>query len=181
MRRAPPVSPTGWRSVIETDRLRLVPLSSADADEMFGILADAELHELIGGAPLSRVGLRERYQRLEVGASADGSEVWANWIVRLRAEDIAIGAVQATIRASSAELAWVIGTAWQGHGYAGEAAQVLAAWLERAGVTRLTAHIHPQHTASQRTARRAGLRPTALLDSDGEMIWNNEADADRRR
>jgi RimJ/RimL family protein N-acetyltransferase len=178
MSRSLPISQTGWRSVIEAERVRLVPLSSADADDMFDVLADVKLYEFTGGTPLSRAALRERYRHLEAWSSPDGSEVWANWIVRLRAEDVAIGFVQATIRASSADLAWVIGRAWQGQGYAGEAAEALAGWLGRAGVTRLTAHIHPGHSASQRTARRAGLRPTRWREDDGEMIWSNEAEPD---
>ena len=48
--------------------------------------------------------------------SPDGSEVWANWVVRVREQETAIGVTQATIHAETADVAWVIGTAWQGAG-----------------------------------------------------------------
>jgi RimJ/RimL family protein N-acetyltransferase len=71
-----------------------------------------------------------------------------------------------------AELAWVIGTPWQGRGYAGEAAVAAAGFLREAGVAPLTAHVHPSHEASQRVAARIGLTPSGRLDADGEEVWS---------
>ena len=48
----------------------------------------------------------------------------------------------------------------------GESAQALA---ER-GVTEVLAHIHPDHTASQRIATHLGLHPTSEM-VDGEIAW----------
>ena len=93
--------------------------------------------------------------------------------MRLRESRAPVGAVQATVRADDAALAWVIGTRSQGRGYAAEAATALADWLRESGVRRLTAHIHPEHAASGGVARRAGLRPTGELDADGEEIWES--------
>ena len=67
-------------------------------------------------------------------------------------------------------VAWVIGTAWQGRGYASEAALALVGWLSGQGVTVITAHIDPRHAASARVAERAGLVPTAY-EIDGERVW----------
>jgi RimJ/RimL family protein N-acetyltransferase len=160
-------------SVIETVRLRLVPLTRADATDLFAVLNDPGLHRYIGGEPLDEQALAERYARLERGVSADGSEVWANWVVRLREQGTAIGVTQATIGADAANVAWVIGQAWQGTGYASEAAQAMTTWLRNAGVRVLRAHIHPEHEASARVAERAGLRATDATDSDGEVIWES--------
>ncbi len=161
------------RSVIETPRLRLVPLTRADAADLFAVLNDPGLHRYTGGEPLDQPALAERYSRLERGASDDGSEVWANWVVRLREPGTAIGVTQATIRSDAADVAWVIGQSWQGAGYASEAAEAMAAWLRGAGVRVLRAHIHPDHEASARVAERAGLRSTGATDSDGEVIWES--------
>jgi RimJ/RimL family protein N-acetyltransferase len=169
--RAPALSPEGWRAAIETTRLRLVPLTPRDAADLHPVLDDARLHVFTGGRPLGRAALEARFERLATGTSDDGSETWANWVVRARAGETAIGYVQATIGADEAELAWVIGTAWQGRGYASEAAAALAAWLLGAGVPRLTAHIRPDHHASAAVARAAGLRSTGELDGRGEAIW----------
>ncbi|MEU2149735.1 GNAT family N-acetyltransferase, partial [Streptomyces globisporus] len=81
------------------------------------------------------------------------------------------GYVQATVRGPRAEIAWVVGTPWQGRGYASEAAQGLAAHLVSAGgVRELVAHIHPDHAASAAVAVAAGLGPTGGWE-DGERRW----------
>jgi RimJ/RimL family protein N-acetyltransferase len=69
-----------------------------------------------------------------------------------------------------AEVAWVVGTAWQGRGYASEAAAALAGWLRARGVARIEAHIHPDHHASMTVAGRIGLSPTDHIE-DGERLW----------
>ena len=149
-----------WRSVIESRRLRLVRrLTRADARDLFPVLNDPGLHRYTGGEPLDAGALAERYSRLERGTSADGSEVWANWVVRLREHGTAIGVTQATVGAGAADVAWVIGQAWQGAGYGSEAAQAMTAWLRNAGVGVLRAHIHPEHEASARVAERADCAP----------------------
>jgi RimJ/RimL family protein N-acetyltransferase len=167
------IRPADARTVIETERLRLEPLRSSDADEMFPVLDDPALHTFTGGSPLSREALEERYERLELGRSVDGAEVWGNWIVRVREGEHAVGFVQATLRGSDAELAWVIGTHWQGRGYASESATALADWLRASGIRALTAHIHPEHAASARVARRVGLLPAGEVDDEGELIWRS--------
>lgn len=168
-----PFAPEDARVVIETPRLLLVPLARADAAEMFELLDDPALHRFTDGTPLSRSALAERYELLERGSSPDGAELWANWTIRLREGSLAVGTVQATVRSSDAAVAWVIGTQWQGKGYAGEAATALASWLLAAGVPRLTARIHPEHAASAAVAQRAGLRATGELDGDGEELWES--------
>ncbi|MBC8091625.1 MAG: GNAT family N-acetyltransferase [Pseudonocardia sp.] len=135
---------------------------------MAPLLDDPALHAFTGGTPATLGELRERYGRQVVGTSPDGSERWLNWIVR--GGGTAVGYVQATLIAEHADLAWVIGTAHQGRGYAREAAEAVVTWLREQGVERLVAHIHPDHTASQSVARALNLTPTATL-VDGELRW----------
>src|SRR5438067_8478461 len=82
--------------VLETERLVLSPLTVEDADEMVGVLDDERLHEFTGGHPATLEQLQERYRRLVAGPR-DAGEVWLNWIVRLRPQQIAVGTVQAGI------------------------------------------------------------------------------------
>ena len=155
-----------------SDRLDLVPLQSTDADEMASVLADEDLYAFIGGGPPTMEDLRSRYERQAVGRSPDGNQEWLNWTVRLRLSGQAVGFVQATVEQGGrvADVAWLVGVPWQGRGYAGEAAQRLAAWLEEQGVRIITAHVHPEHAASAAVAARAGLRPTAEIEN-GERTW----------
>jgi RimJ/RimL family protein N-acetyltransferase len=157
---------------LQTERLTLAPLRVQDADEMVEVLADEQLYAFIGGTPPTLEELRARYRQLVTGHSADGSEDWRNWVVRLRADGAAVGTVQATIvdAGHRADIAWVIGIPWQGQGLATESARAMVAWLEARGVSTITAHVHPEHAASARVAERAGLAPTTTIE-DGELIW----------
>jgi len=65
----------------------------------------------------------------------------------------------------------VIGVDHQGQGFAREAASEMCGWLNSDGVRRLTAHIHPQHRASERVAVALGLTATDEVDEDGEVVW----------
>ena len=43
-------------------------------------------------------------------------------------------------------------------------------WLAAQSVVRIDAHVHPDHEASARVARNAGLMPTDAT-VDGEVVW----------
>jgi RimJ/RimL family protein N-acetyltransferase len=139
---------------------------------MAAVLSDPALHAFIGGDPAAPQALRKRYERLVAGSS-DPAVTWLNWVVRLRAEECLVGTVQATVSSAdrTAEVAWVIGTPWQGRGIATEAARALVGWLgEQQGVRTVVAHVHPDHAASAAVAAAAGLAPTDRWQ-DGEVRW----------
>ncbi len=166
---------------ISTRRLTLVPIAVGHADEMAQVLADPALYAFIGGTAPSRDELRARYERWIAG-SPDPDESFCNWVIEVSEPGAdagrLAGTVQATITESTpetagrreAEIAWVIGTVWQGRGYASEAARALVTWLERQSVTTVIAHIHPGHRASAAVATAAGLSPTDH-EQDGEIRW----------
>ncbi|GGV07865.1 acetyltransferase [Actinomadura cremea] len=177
---------------IRTQRLVLEPLAPHHADEMADVLDDRRLHRYIGGEPLTRAELRERYTRLAAGPSPFHQEYWLNWIVRRARDDRAVGYVQATVRpapgrytvappgsgstvtpaspATVASVAWVIGMPYQGFGFATEAARALLGWLRDQGVHEIVALIHPENRPSAAVAARLGLRPTAET-ADDETVW----------
>ncbi|MEV4160273.1 GNAT family N-acetyltransferase [Nonomuraea dietziae] len=157
------------------DRISLTPLTVADADEMVDVLSGERLYTFTGGSAPTLEGLRARYTRQVAGRSPDGMEEWRNWIVRRGHDGQAVGYVQATIteQGRRAEIAWVIGLAWQRRGYASQAATALVAWLFDRGVEQVVAHIHPDHAASAAVAAKAGLSPTDQFD-DGERLWRAE-------
>ncbi|SBT40251.1 GNAT family N-acetyltransferase [Micromonospora auratinigra] len=154
---------------IRTDRLDLLPLRVSHATEMAAVLADPALHTFIGGTPAAEAALRARYERLVAG-SPDPAVAWCNWVIRLRDEGCLVGTVQATVTGHEAEIAWVVGTPWQGRGIAGEAARGLVGWLDGQGTSRVVAHVHPEHRASAAVAARAGLTPTDIRH-EGELRW----------
>lgn len=156
-------------TTIVTERLSLDPLRVEDAEAMAPVLGDERLHEFIGGDPLSAAELRKRYEALTAG-SGDPAVRWLNWIVRLRADEIPIGTVQATVADHTATIAWVIGMGWQNQGFASEAAWALIDWLQAEGVDTIEARVHPDHVASAKVAAKAGLSPTDEV-VDGERVW----------
>ena len=157
---------------ITTARLDLLPLHPDHAPEMAVTLADPALHTFIGGSPVAPEALRTRYERLTAG-SPDPTVSWCNWVLRGREAGGLIGTVQATVTGphrDRSEVAWVVGTPWQGNGFAAEAARGLVGWLREQGVRTVVAHIHPDHRASAAVATAAGLSPTEE-EHDGETRW----------
>ena len=158
--------------MLTTERLLLEPLAPLHAEEMAPVLADAGLHRYVGGKPRALDELRELYARQSRGSSPDGSQQWCNWIVRECASGEAVGYVQATIdnASGSADVAWVVGSSYQGRGYASEAAAAMVNWLLAGGVETVSAHVNPENVASAAVARSVGLVPTSAV-VDGEIRW----------
>jgi RimJ/RimL family protein N-acetyltransferase len=167
---------------IDTDRLVLEPLDVGHAMEMAVVLDSPALHRFTGGGPpASAAELRTRYERLSAG-SPDALIDWLNWALRLRETGALAGTVQATVShtgpALIAQVAWVIGVPWQRRGLATEAARAMVAWLEDKQVAVIVAHIHPDHGASAKVARDAGLVPTSETHR-GETVWRRACPAQR--
>ncbi|MFE3514620.1 GNAT family N-acetyltransferase [Streptomyces sp. NPDC059166] len=161
---------TGAPQPFATARLDALPLDADHAREMAEVLFDPALHRWTGGEPEDAVALRVRYERQTAG-SPDPAELWWNWVLRVRADGCLAGYVQATVRGDRAEVAWVVGTRWQGRGYAKEAATALVGHLlAQRSLRAVVAHIHPGHAASAAVAAAAGLRPSDRV-VDGEVRW----------
>ncbi|GGJ51714.1 hypothetical protein GCM10010121_073260 [Streptomyces brasiliensis] len=148
------------------------------------VLSDPALHAFIGGVPDTLEELRARYRRITAG-SPDPGVSWLNWVVRAREGGRLAGTVQATVGpgpVAEAEVAWVVGTPWQGRGFASEAARALVGWLgRRPDVAVVVAHVHPAHHASAAVASAAGLVPSGEVREDGEARWVLDVSGGRGR
>ena len=146
---------------LDAPGLVLEPLVAADADAMFELLSDRDLYRYIDDAPPRDVAhLRERYARLESRASADGRQVWLNWIVRAAPGGAPLGFVQATVlEDGSAWVAYLLGRAHQGRGIASRATAAMLAHLEADHGTRcLLANVEAENRPSIRLLERLGFR-----------------------
>lgn len=144
---------------IAGEGVTLEPQLASHAAELYAVISDPALYTFIDDkAPASETALRERLARLESRRSPDGTEHWLNWIVRNGAGEV-VGYVQATVTPDhAAEIAYVLGRAHWRKGYAFAACAAMIGELRRTyGVTRLTATLDPDNTASLALLRKLGL------------------------
>ena len=163
--------------VLETPRLVLEPQTADHAEEMYAVLADPAIYEFENQPPASVDALRERYGKLESGRSPDGSELWLNWVVRVRGAGPAMGYVQATVLADAkALLAYEFGSAWWGCGYAREATTAAIDELRgRYGVTAVGAVFKQSNVRSRRLLERLGMHATGPDEFPGGLAEADEA------
>jgi RimJ/RimL family protein N-acetyltransferase len=143
--------------VIVAGDLTLEPQREVHADQMFVVLSDPAIYQYENAPPPSRQWLRERFRRLESRTSADGSEIWLNWVIRTRSNALC-GFVQATVRAGGVALvAYELASAYWGRGIARTAvAAMIEELVEVYGVRRLYAIAVRRNERSMRLLRRLG-------------------------
>ncbi len=156
-----------------TERLELAPMVEGDSDALFALLKDPEIHVFTGGRPpASADDVKATIGRRESRRSPEGDELWLNWTLRLKADQSVVGYIQAGVKPGGADMAWVIGVAFQRQGLASEASQQVLDWLrDHLHVSEVRASIHPHHTASQKVARKIGLRNSGTRTDEGEEVW----------
>jgi RimJ/RimL family protein N-acetyltransferase len=142
---------------ISTERVVLEPQSAAHAQEMFEVLSDPAIYEHENAPPESLEWLRERYEKLETRRSADGTQHWLNWVIRVPTSEL-IGYVQATVHPDGrAAIAYELGSRWWGRGLAAAAVRAMIPVLvEDYGVRRLYAVFKRTNHRSQRLLERLG-------------------------
>jgi len=146
--------------------LALEPLLAAHATEMFAALSAPEVYTYLDQpAPVSLDALRERYRKLETRRSADGSQQWLNWVIRLDATRECAGFVQATIHPdATAGFAFVIAPQWWGQGIAHAACVEAVALLRHEyGVRALYATADARNARSIRLLARLGFAPLGAI------------------
>lgn len=133
--------------------LSLEPQIAAHAGEMYAVLCDPAIYEFENEPPISEAWLRSRYARLESRISADGSEQWLNWVVRLPSQELA-GFVQATVTSNgNAHIAYLLASRYWGRG------------IGQSAVTAMLNELWKHHGAPDffATLKSRNLRSLALL------------------
>jgi RimJ/RimL family protein N-acetyltransferase len=153
---------------LETDGLTLEPQVADHAPAMFVVLSDPAIYEHENAPPRSEDWLRERFAKLESRRSADGTELWLNWVVRLPSSEL-IGYVQATVYPDArAAIAYELCSAYWGRGLARQAVTAMIGELgARYGVRVLSAVLKRENVRSLRLLERLGfgLVPAAVRDA----------------
>jgi len=143
--------------------LTLEPQTAMHAAEMFAVLSDPAIYAYENQPPASVEWLRTRFEKLESRRSADGTEQWLNWVIRIPGGRL-IGYVQATVRPDgSAAIAYVLASAHWGRGFARRATEaMLDELIERYRVTTFLAVAKLQNAPSLRLLVRLGFAPASL-------------------
>ncbi|MGQ0636945.1 MAG: GNAT family N-acetyltransferase [Planctomycetaceae bacterium] len=104
-------------------RLLFEPLCAEHARGLFGPLSDPRVDEHIDDTPPENVAaLAARFAIMAAGPPAHRSrERWVNFAVKLAADGVLIGRLEATIVDGRAEVAYLFDPQFWGQGYAGEA------------------------------------------------------------
>ncbi len=157
----------------------LEPLCQSHAAPLFAILAEPELWSLTDSAPpVSLEELAARYRRLESRRSPDGSQTWLNWAIVTDAGPI--GFVQATVEHQIAEIAYVVGRAYEGRGYASVAVgDMLARLRGNYGVATFVATVDARNAASLRLLARLGFAIEDARDPKNLRLVLRAQDATR--
>ncbi len=158
---------TDHEVVFETERLRLEPLRTTHAPEMFALLSDRRLYRFIPhDPPPTLASLVTRFRRLEARRSPARDEIWLNWVVRSRAGNQCLGRVEATIRRdASAYLAYEVEVASWRRGFATEGCRrIIDALFDDYGVRQIVAEVDTRNTASIRLLQRLGFQRSALRE-----------------
>jgi RimJ/RimL family protein N-acetyltransferase len=142
--------------VLQTTRLRLVPIDSSRAEDLAKIYADPEVAKYIGGARLNRAGTSAQVKVFE--------EVWAQHgygqsalLERATGRMIGRAGLHFWAQWQEVELGYVLARDRQGCGLAREAAEAWMTWAwARLSVGHLIAVIEPENVASVRLAERLG-------------------------
>ena len=153
--------------VVKISALRLEPQTTFHADEMFVVLSDPAIYKYENTPPESLAWLRNRFLRLESRRSADGSEAWLNWVIRLPNQAL-IGYVQASVYADGrAAIAYILNSAHWGRGLARRAVQAM--------IVELTTHHQAQSFSA--VLKRENFRSSELLKRLGFTLANTEQSA----
>ena len=145
---------------IRTERLVLEPQTASHAEEMFELLSDPAIYEYENAPPRSLEWLRERFAKLETRCSAEGTEHWLNWVIRIPGSGL-IGYVQATVYPDGrAAIAYELASRFWGRGLARAAVEAMVpALVDDYGVRRLSAVFKRRNDRSQRLLERLGFSP----------------------
>jgi RimJ/RimL family protein N-acetyltransferase len=117
--------------------------------------------------PATLDALATRFHLLETRRSPSGDQDWLNWVLRSKSEGTCLGCVQVTLRGDRAQLAYELGTAYWGRGFATEACACVIHALFGDGVSEVWAELDTRNLASIRLLERIGfLRGTLRRNAD---------------
>jgi RimJ/RimL family protein N-acetyltransferase len=147
---------------LETERLVLRPPTLADLGPLHEIWGDRDVMRYVGGGNAHAHDVDESEQRLARLLAHQERHGFSLWVVADRQSGTVLGdcgLIEFAFRGPEVELAYRLGKAHWGRGYATEAA---TAWTERGlhelGLATIVAVTHPENGASEHVLEKVGFR-----------------------
>jgi ribosomal-protein-alanine N-acetyltransferase len=162
-------------AILETERLRLQPLTEADAEAIFPLMDDPEVMAYWDVPEIDDPDLVAGIVRGQVAEMAAGRAV--HWSIRGLGDDAFIGTCDLSEierRHKRAEVGFMLGRDTWGQGYALEAMQAVIAFAASSGLRRLTGRTHLGNRRSEAILEKLGFSEEGLLRGH---VWR---DSERR-
>jgi RimJ/RimL family protein N-acetyltransferase len=149
-------------ATLTTRRLTLRALTLADADVLFAAFADRDTMRFFGDRHGSVADTRALFRHVIEGAEAHTSRQWAISACLDRSPDrfTVVGSLSVNgIVGGTAQMGFILLKEHHGRGFATEAVRaVLDHAFGALGLHRVTLHIDPENTPSQRVAQKLGFK-----------------------
>ena len=164
---------------LRTERLRLRPVTDADADALFALHSNAHVLRYWDSPPWTERARADRFVAACRQIADDGSG--ARLVIERGSDGAFLGwcgltSFNADFR--SASLGYVLAESAWGHGYATEAARALLAWaFDTLDLNRVQAEADTRNAASARVLEKLGfvhegtLREDCIVDGDVSDSW----------
>ena len=150
--------------ILETERLRLAPLTVDDAANIFPLMDDAEVMAFWDIPEVDDPDLVAQIVESQVAAMAAGKAYY--WAIRTLADDRFIGICDLTEIDKwhhRAEVGFMLGRDSWGQGYALEAMRSVMAYAASRGIRRLLARTHLGNRRSDALLTKLGFQEEGLM------------------
>lgn len=149
--------------ILETPRLRLRPPVIEDAEAMFATYTqDAEVTRYLTWRPHDDIERTREFLRRQAASSRQGTAV--PWAIVGKTDDRLLGSIELRPDGHRANLGYVLGRPYWGHGLMTEAARAVVEWgLSRPGIHRVWAVCDVDNAASERVLEKVGMLREGLL------------------
>ena len=150
--------------ILETERLRLEPLTAVDAAHLYPIMGDPEVMAYWDIPEIDDPDIVAAIVQGQVEGMGDGRAVY--WIMRTLADREFVGSCDLSEIDRwhrRAEVGFMLGRDAWGQGYALEAMQTVIAFAATSGLRKLTARTHLGNRRSEALLQKLGFTEEGLL------------------
>jgi RimJ/RimL family protein N-acetyltransferase len=150
--------------ILETERLRLIPLAAEDSGHIFPLMADAEVMAFWDVEEIDDPDVIANIVEGQVEEMAHGRAIY--WAMRALKDDQFIGTCDISEidrRHKRAEVGFMLGRDAWGQGYAQEAMQAVLSYAATQGLRRLLARTHLGNRRSEALLEKLGFAEEGML------------------